>query len=79
MAPKAAPTHAPYVDMIKAAVVALKDRNGSSLPALKKKIGKCRLSYSGLLFCLISHLMDLALPRDDVDILHKLSRECELT
>ena len=44
MAPKAAPTHAPYVDMIKAAVVALKDRNGSSLPALKKKIGEC-LSY----------------------------------
>ncbi|KAA6424632.1 MAG: histone H1 [Trebouxia sp. A1-2] len=38
MAPKATPTHAPYVDMIKAAVVALKDRNGSSLPALKKKI-----------------------------------------
>ncbi len=49
MAPKAAPTHAPYVDMIKAAVVALKDRNGSSLPALKKKIGECRSSYSQLL------------------------------
>ena len=48
MAPKAAPTHAPYVDMIKAAVVALKDRNGSSLPALKKKIGECRSSYGQL-------------------------------
>ena len=45
MAPKAAPTHAPYVDMIKAAVVALKERNGSSLQALKKKIGEHRLSW----------------------------------
>lgn len=39
MAPKAAPSHPPYVDMIKAAVVSLKERNGSSLQALKKKVG----------------------------------------
>lgn len=46
-APKAAPTHAPYVDMIKSAIVSLKDRTGSSLPALQKKIGKFRIQ-SGL-------------------------------
>lgn len=47
-APKAAPTHAPYVDMIKSAIVSLKDRTGSSLPALQKKIGKLQ-TYPWLL------------------------------
>lgn len=37
---KAAPQHAPYADMIKSAIVSLKDRTGSSLPALQKKIGE---------------------------------------
>ena len=49
MAPKAAPIRAPYVDMIQAALVALNDRNGSTLPALKKKIGECRSSCHNLL------------------------------
>ena len=40
MAPKKTPTHAPYADMIKTAIVSLKDRKGSSLPALKKQISK---------------------------------------
>lgn len=40
MAPKKAPTHAPYAEMIRSAIVSLKDRKGSSLQALKKKIGK---------------------------------------
>lgn len=37
--PKAPPSHPPYVDMIKEAIVTLKERNGSSQPALKKFIG----------------------------------------
>ena len=36
--PKAAPSHPPTAAMIKAAVKALKERNGSSLPAIKKYI-----------------------------------------
>lgn len=36
---KGASTHPPYLDMITEAIVALKDRNGSSLAALKKYIG----------------------------------------
>jgi histone H1/5 len=36
---KVAPAHPPYVAMITAAVKALKDRTGSSLPAIGKYIG----------------------------------------
>ena len=36
--PKAAPTHPPTSSMVKAAIKALKERKGSSLPALKKYI-----------------------------------------
>ena len=36
--PKAAPTHPPTAAMVKAAIKALKERNGSSLPAIKKYI-----------------------------------------
>ena len=36
--PKAAPTHPPTSAMVKAAIKALKERNGSSLPAIKKYI-----------------------------------------
>lgn len=38
-APKPAPAHPPYVDMIVAAVKALKERTGSSAPAIGKFIG----------------------------------------
>ena len=36
--PKAAPTHPPTSSMVKAAIKALKERKGSSLPAIKKYI-----------------------------------------
>ncbi len=36
--PKAAATHPPTAAMVKAAIKALKERNGSSLPAIKKYI-----------------------------------------
>ena len=39
MPPKAAPAHPKYEDMVKAAIVALKDRNGSSVPAITKYLG----------------------------------------
>ena len=39
MPPKAAPAHPKYEEMVKAAIVALKDRNGSSVPAIAKYIG----------------------------------------
>lgn len=43
---KVAPAHPPYVVMIKEAIVSLKERSGSSLPAIKKfietKYGKVR-------------------------------------
>jgi histone H1/5 len=38
MAPKAAPTHPKYVDLVKEAIVSLKERGGSSIPAIKKYI-----------------------------------------
>jgi len=37
-APKKVPTHPPYSDMIKGAILALKDRKGSSRQAIKKYI-----------------------------------------
>ena len=40
MAPKKVATHPPYSAMIKDALLALKERNGSSPAALKKKIGE---------------------------------------
>ena len=40
MAPKKAQTHPSYADMIKSAIVTLKDRKGSSLQALKRQISK---------------------------------------
>ena len=39
MPPKAAPAHPKYEDMVKAAILALKDRNGSSVPAIAKYVG----------------------------------------
>jgi hypothetical protein len=36
--PKTAPTHPPTADMVKAAIKSLKERNGSSLPAIKTYI-----------------------------------------
>ena len=39
MPPKAAPAHPKYEDMVKAAILALKDRNGSSVPAIAKYLG----------------------------------------
>jgi histone H1/5 len=39
MPPKAAPDHPKYEDMVKAAILALKDRNGSSVPAIAKYLG----------------------------------------
>ena len=39
MPPKAAPAHPKYEEMVKAAIVALKDRNGPSVPAIAKYIG----------------------------------------
>lgn len=50
-ATKAAPKHAPYAEMIKAAIVSLKDRNGSTLPALQKKIGELQSQLQLLLSC----------------------------
>jgi len=41
----AAPEHPPYKEMIKEAILALKDRNGSSRPALKKYI---KANYKGV-------------------------------
>ena len=40
MAPKKVATHPPYSAMVKDALLALKERNGSSPAALKKKIGE---------------------------------------
>lgn len=40
MAPKTAPSHPPYVEIVKAAIVALKERSGSSLPAIKKYVAE---------------------------------------
>ena len=40
MAPKKVATHPPYSVMVKDALLALKERNGSSPAALKKKIGE---------------------------------------
>ena len=39
MPPKATPAHPKYEDMVKAAILALKDRNGSSVPAIAKYLG----------------------------------------
>ena len=39
MATKVAPAHPPYVAMVTAAIKGLKDRTGSSLPAIGKFIG----------------------------------------
>lgn len=36
MAPKVAPSHPPYVDIIKEAITSLKERNGSSNQAIRK-------------------------------------------
>ena len=36
--PKAVPSHPPYVEMVSDAILSLKERDGSSLPALKKFI-----------------------------------------
>ena len=36
MAPKVAPSHPPYVDIIKEAITSLKDRNGSSNQSIRK-------------------------------------------
>jgi histone H1/5 len=38
MAPKAPPTHPKYVDIVKDALVSLKERNGSSVAAIRKFI-----------------------------------------
>ena len=40
MAPKAPPSHAPYIDLISEAINSLKERSGSSLQAIKKVIGE---------------------------------------
>ena len=45
MAPKAAPTHPKYVDIVKDALVTLKERNGSSVAAIRKFIAA---KYPGL-------------------------------
>eukprot|EP00854_Cymbomonas_tetramitiformis_P034709 gene34709-biopygen35913 len=37
--PKAAPAHPKYDVMVKAAIVALKERTGSSVPAITKYLG----------------------------------------
>jgi histone H1/5 len=42
---KSAPEHPPYKEMIKEAILALKDRNGTSRPALKKYI---KANYKGV-------------------------------
>lgn len=42
---KAKPAHPSYAEMISAAVAALKERGGSSLPAIKKYIAN---TYKGL-------------------------------
>ena len=47
-ATKAAPQHVPYAEMIKSAIVSLKDRTGSSLPALQKKIGELQQQLRSL-------------------------------
>ena len=39
MAPKAPPAHPPYVTIITDAIKTLKERTGSSLPAIKKVVG----------------------------------------
>ena len=39
MAPKAAPAHPPYLALISEAITGLKERTGSSYPAIKKYIG----------------------------------------
>lgn len=39
-APKAAPSHPPYVEMIAAAISALKERTGSSVQAIRKWVGE---------------------------------------
>lgn len=39
MAPKTAPTHPPYLVLISDAISGLKERTGSSFPAIKKYIG----------------------------------------
>lgn len=39
MAPKVAPSHPPYVDIIKDAITTLKDRNGSSNQSIRKYVG----------------------------------------
>lgn len=38
MAPRAAPTHPPYLALISDAITGLKERTGSSYPAIKKYI-----------------------------------------
>ncbi|KAK9865253.1 hypothetical protein WJX84_009966 [Apatococcus fuscideae] len=38
-APKTAPAHPPYVELVKEAIVSLKDRNGSSQQAIRKFVG----------------------------------------
>ena len=39
MPPKAAPAHPKYEDMVKAAILCLKDRNGSSFHAIAEHLG----------------------------------------
>lgn len=39
MAPRSAPTHPPYLALISEAITGLKERTGSSYPAIKKYIG----------------------------------------
>ena len=39
MPPKAAPDHPKYEDMVKAAILSLKDVNGSSFPAIAEFLG----------------------------------------
>lgn len=39
MAPKSAPAHPPYLSLISEAISGLKERSGSSYPAIKKFIG----------------------------------------
>lgn len=36
--PKAVPSHPPYIEMVSDAILSLKERDGSSLPAIKKFI-----------------------------------------
>lgn len=40
---KTAPSHPPYAQMIAEAISELKERSGSSVPAITKKIGEPRL------------------------------------